>query len=338
MKNIHIILFFTLWVILGSCSTYYVSNKQVMEVQQGMSRQNVEKILGKPDYRRFDGGGEEWEYHRISSVLYGNSIKIIVYFADGRVTGMDTFNGDEILLPPPPVVMSPSVVVTNTDPVRPPRYEESPRRRTLMMRDEVDRFLSDFRMVIMSDEQIKYIDDVLLDCNFTSAQCGKIIDQISGSDAQMTVMKRMYPQIVDKENFASVVNKLFSSFDRDKMKEYIQAYHGDQRPGDVGYVRPRAMSSADFDRFFNEYRGKSFESDRTRMLDEVVPPSGFTCAQCRKLVDMCTFQTDKKNMIKKLYPKIADKKNFSILTDVFTFEMDKREMREFAESYDSGRN
>ena len=62
MKNIHIILFFTLWVILGSCSTYYVSNKQVMEVQQGMSRQNVEKILGKPDYRRFDGGGEEWEY------------------------------------------------------------------------------------------------------------------------------------------------------------------------------------------------------------------------------------------------------------------------------------
>lgn len=79
MKNIHIILFFTLWVILGSCSTYYVSNKQVMEVQQGMSRQNVEKILGKPDYRRFDGGGEEWEYHRISSVLYGNSIKIIVF-------------------------------------------------------------------------------------------------------------------------------------------------------------------------------------------------------------------------------------------------------------------
>ena len=66
----------------------------------------------------------------------------------------------------------------------------------------------------------------------------------------MTVMKRMYPQIVDKEKFAPVVNKLFSSFDRDKMKEYIQAYHGDQRPGDVGYVRPRAMSTADFDRFF----------------------------------------------------------------------------------------
>ena len=68
MKKIHIILFFTLWVIASSCSTYYVSNKQVMEVQQGMSRQNVERILGKPDYRRFDGNTEEWEFHRVSSV------------------------------------------------------------------------------------------------------------------------------------------------------------------------------------------------------------------------------------------------------------------------------
>ncbi len=103
---------------------------------------------------------------------YGNSIKIIVYFADGRVTSMDTFNGDEILLPPP-VMMPPSVVLTNTPPVCPPQYEETSRRRTLMMHDEFDRFLRDFRMVIMPTEQIKYIDDVLLECNFTSAQCGK---------------------------------------------------------------------------------------------------------------------------------------------------------------------
>ena len=27
------------------------------------------------------------------------------------------------------------------------------------------------------------------------------------------------------------------------MKKYIQAYHGEQRPGDAGYVRPRAMSA-----------------------------------------------------------------------------------------------
>lgn len=69
----------------------------------------------------------------------------------------------------------------------------------------------------------------------------------------------------------------------------------------------------------------------------LLPPSGFTCAQCRKIVEMCTFNSEKKDMIKKLYPKIADKENFSVLTDVLDFDMDKREMRKFAESYDSRR-
>lgn len=44
MKNIHIILFFALWVILGSCFTSYVSTKQVMGIHQGMPQQSVEKF------------------------------------------------------------------------------------------------------------------------------------------------------------------------------------------------------------------------------------------------------------------------------------------------------
>lgn len=229
MKKIHMILVLTLWMVAGSCSTYYVSNRQVMEVQRGMSQKNVAKILGKPDYRRFDGDMEEWEFHRVSSVLYATSMRIIVFFAEGRVAGMDTFNGDASPFPAPPVMM-PAPVVVNTNPSYPPEYEGNPHRRL------------------------------------------------------------------------------------------------------------RAMSSAEFNRFFSDFKNEPFESGRTKMLDEVVPPSGFTCAQGRKLVELCTFDTEKKNMIKKLYPKIGDKKNLSVLTDIFTFEMDKREMREFAESYDSRRN
>lgn len=229
MKKIHMILILALWVGLGSCFTSYVSTKQVMGIHQGMFQQEVEKILGQPDYRRFDGGMEEWEYYRLSSVFYSTSMRIIVHFVDERVVSMDTFNGDTRPLPAPPVIM-PAPVVVNTNPGYPPEYE------------------------------------------------------------------------------------------------------------DKKYHRPRAMNPAEFNRFFSDFKSEPFESGRTKMLDEVVPPSGFTCAQGRKLVELYTFDTEKKNMIKKLYPKIGDKKNFSVLTDIFTFEMDKREMREFAESYDSRRN
>lgn len=229
MKKLHIIVILTLWMVAGSCSTYYVSNRKVMEVQQGMPQQNVEKILGKPDYRRFDGDIEEWEFHRVSSAVYATSIRIIVFFVDGRVTGMDTFNGNVRPLPPPPSVIMSAPVVVNTAPVYPPEHEERPHRH------------------------------------------------------------------------------------------------------------PRAMNSADFNRFFSDYKKGPFESGRTKMLNEIVSSSGFTCVQGRRLVELYTFDTEKKNMIKKLYPMINDKQNFSVLTDIFTFEMDKREMREFAESYGRGR-
>lgn len=330
MKKIHIILFLTLWTIVSSCSTYYVSNKKVMEVQEGMTRRNVEQILGQPDYRRFDNGLEEWEYHRVSSVLYQTSMTIIVNFEEGIVVGMNTFSGQP-KMPPPPVVMSPSVVVTTPA----ENLSERPYRRMLMTREEFDRFFRDFRMVIMDDEQVRFIDNALGEYNFTSDQCRRIVDAISFSDAQMRVMKKMYPQVVDKQNFNQVINELNSTFDRDEIKEYLQEYYGDLRPGDAGYERSRAMSPEEFNRFFREYKRKTFASERSKMLDEVLPPSGFTCSQCRKIVDMCTFGSEKKDMIKKLYPKIADKENFSILTDVFTFESEKRELRQFAESYDS---
>jgi len=64
MKKIHIILLLALGLGVSSCFTSYISNKQVMGVQQGMTQRDVESILGKPDYRRFDGDMEEWEFHR----------------------------------------------------------------------------------------------------------------------------------------------------------------------------------------------------------------------------------------------------------------------------------
>lgn len=51
-----------------------------MGVQQGMTQRDVESIFGKPDYRRFDGDMEEWEFHRDNGtpVLTSEPMTIIV--------------------------------------------------------------------------------------------------------------------------------------------------------------------------------------------------------------------------------------------------------------------
>ena len=64
MKKIHIMLCLALGILVSGCFTSYVSTKQMMGIYQGMTQSQVESVLGKPDFRRFDGDMEEWEFHR----------------------------------------------------------------------------------------------------------------------------------------------------------------------------------------------------------------------------------------------------------------------------------
>ena len=116
MKKIHIILLLALGLGVSSCFTSYISNKQVMGVQQGMTQRDVESILGKPDYRRFDGDMEEWEFHRDNGtpVLTSEPMTIIVQFANKKVISMDTFKGYGRPSPHPVVV--PCLLYTSPSP------------------------------------------------------------------------------------------------------------------------------------------------------------------------------------------------------------------------------
>ena len=61
-----------------------------MQVQEGMSRQEIAKIFGTPDDRRFERGIEEWEY-RTLQVVTGEVKVTVITFDEGRVSGMNTF-------------------------------------------------------------------------------------------------------------------------------------------------------------------------------------------------------------------------------------------------------
>lgn len=106
MRNIHIVLLFLLLILSSSCASYYVSGKRVMEVQKGMTQQEVRQLLGKPDYRRFEGDFEEWEFRRDKGTpLTPTPMTIIIQFVDGEVISMDTYSGyGKPALPLPPIV------------------------------------------------------------------------------------------------------------------------------------------------------------------------------------------------------------------------------------------
>ena len=53
MKKIHVLWMLLFLVLSTSC----VSVNRLMKVQEGMSRQEISKIFGTPEYRRFERNG-----------------------------------------------------------------------------------------------------------------------------------------------------------------------------------------------------------------------------------------------------------------------------------------
>ena len=72
---------------LSSCGVnLHLTKRNMMRIEEGMSKQEVKGILGGPENRSFDQGRESWEYVAVDGKVF------IVFFYDDRVVGMDTFN------------------------------------------------------------------------------------------------------------------------------------------------------------------------------------------------------------------------------------------------------
>lgn len=224
MKKIHFILLFPLWFVLGSCLSSYVSTKQIMGVEQGMSKQEVQSILGKPDFRRFDGDMEEWEFHRengtpISSI----STTIIIQFVNGEVISMDTFKGyggcHNTL--PGGVAVAPAIIPNEPMYGRPTSDQEI----SVMTDFEFDNFINKLKFTVISDDQKRMINQMLNKHDVLSDQCVRMVKEISYTPDQVEMMKKLYPYVRDKRNFNKVIDVLFASTYKDDVRRFIKEYH-----------------------------------------------------------------------------------------------------------------
>lgn len=98
------------------------------------------------------------------------------------------------------------------------------------------------------------------------------------------------------------------------------------------------MSPSAFEQFMGLMEKQSFDSDRKEVLDHALLTSWFTTDQCIRLMDFYRFDSEKKLLMKKIYPKIADKPNFYYAIDKLTFSSDKNEINAFIKQYHEKNN
>ena len=95
---------------------------------------------------------------------------------------------------------------------------------------------------------------------------------------------------------------------------------GEHRPG---YGYNRVMNDQLFQTFYKEMKNEPFKDDRMKLLNAALAGSDFTSAQCLQLTKLYTFDDDRMEIMKIMYPRIVDKEAFFTVINTLTFGSSK---------------
>ena len=105
---------------------------------------------------------------------------------------------------------------------------------------------------------------------------------------------------------------------------------GEHRPG---YGYNRVMNDQLFQMFYKEMKNEPFKDDRMKLLNAALAGSDFTSAQCLQLTKLYTFDDDRMEIMKIMYPRIVDKEAFFTVINTLTFSSSKEKMKDFIIGY-----
>ncbi len=87
-------------------------------------------------------------------------------------------------------------------------------------------FLRSLKDTPFDSERTKLIDTVMVTSFFTTDQCRAITDLYTFDSERLKFMKLIYPKIVDKANFFTVIETLTFSSSKDDMNKFVRKWHG----------------------------------------------------------------------------------------------------------------
>ena len=105
---------------------------------------------------------------------------------------------------------------------------------------------------------------------------------------------------------------------------------GEHRPG---YGYNRVMNDQLLQTFYKEMKNEPFKDDRMKLLNAALAGSDFTSAQCLQLTKLYTFDDDRMEIMKIMYPRIVDKEAFFTVINTLTFGSSKEKMKDFIIGY-----
>ena len=94
MKKKPITIIFMLLVMLPICTSCIAtrSSVQINKVEVGMTKTEIKKLLGSPEFKNGDLEGEQWGYHKMIGEIAGPEpvLFLVTFDKEGKVIAYDT--------------------------------------------------------------------------------------------------------------------------------------------------------------------------------------------------------------------------------------------------------
>lgn len=201
MRRLQQILFtLAISMMLGSCVTLgETTSDKAFKIQRGMTKEEAGQILGKPDFRRFDGDLEQWEYQNGGGIYRQY---LIVEFKDDVVKSMDSYNE---------ISRGSSVGNLNS-------HKVSLSVVGSVEDNEFDEVYNEVKNSVFKESTLERS---IRDKKFSCAQCLQFMSLYTFDDDKLKMLKVLKGHIADTINYDDIVNSLDFISSKDKAREIL---------------------------------------------------------------------------------------------------------------------
>ncbi len=124
-------------------------------------------------------------------------------------------------------------------------------------------------------------------------------------------------------------------WDRDRNNDHEYDFDHDGKFGDydVNFGYGKAMSDREFNQVVQAISKEWLETNKLKSATHVVTTNSLNAAQVKELVLLFGFESNKLQLAKDAYMNTVDKKNYSIMYDVFSFSSSKDDLARFIRNF-----
>lgn len=315
MKNImNIIAAITLLMAMTSCGLYDTAGQRAQlmgNLHEGMTKREVAAVLGNPEFRRYNNGIEQWEFHKTH--FSGAETVILLDFRNDKVISFNTYDGNYPSPGYPPIAVCPPAPA-GSNPSLPYPTDDEAWFRELYQRVKDKPF---------KDGRLDVIRDAARQSDFTCDEIIQLMKLFSFDDDQLEVLSILEPTIIDRQNVDRIINSMTFISGEEKARNILNRKH----------YNSRLYTDAEINTLYDRVKNAFPSSEQLKTLQTGLNNRNITCKQCVKLLSICNFDSERIKFLQIMVPHLYDYRNQQLIIDTMDFPSGKDEVRQLLMRY-----